>query len=445
MIVSDAAEIAGTRVTKDGYLAAVCRVARTGCQTYLGSEMGRPEPTITLYRPEEEVFSRDALNTFAHRPVTLSHPSAPVTADTWKATAIGMTGSDVLRDKEFISVPLVLMDGDAIEAVRAGTKQLSAGYTTDVEWSAGVAPDGTKYDGVMRSIRANHVAVVDRARAGPACKIGTDAAPPELPLTPGFDRAAAEAALAESRVGDTAAAPPTATIPPSSLNIGGKPVTAEHHTRAVTVDGFKFALSDQAADLVERLQRQVSDAAVAATAFKDEAARVADGLRGQIAAMTASHAEALSAKDGEVAALKATHAEALSAKDGEITAIKAQIPDAAAFDAALASRMACADEAGRVFGDGFDARGKSEPEMRRLAVSKRLGDAVASSMDDAAIGGAFRALVASAPAQAVAQPDPLRVAIAAGGAQAQDSDPRRTAYQEYVHFLENAHRAGKEG
>lgn len=444
MIVSDAVEIAGTRVTKDGYLAAVCRVARTGCQTYLGSEMGRPEATITLYRPEEEVFSRDALNTFAYRPVTLSHPSEPVTADTWKATAIGMTGSDVLRDKEFISVPLVLMDGEAIEAVRAGTKQLSAGYTTDVEWSAGVAPDGTKYDGVMRSIRANHVAVVDRARAGPACKIGADAAPPTLPLTPGFDRAAAEAALAESRVGDTAAAPPPTTIPTHSN--GGRAVP-DTNVRPVLLDGLTIHTNDAGAEAITRLQRQLSDAATAADAARAEAQRVADGLRGQIAAMTASHTEALSAKDGEIAALKATHAEALSAKDGEITAIKAQIPDAAAFDAALASRMACADEAARVFGDGFDPRGKSEAEMRRLAVSKRLGDAVAASMDDAAIGGAFRALVASAPAQAAApaQPDPLRVAIVAGGAQAQDGDPRRTAYQEYVHFLENAHRAGKEG
>ena len=52
-------------------------------------------------------------------------------------------------------------------------------------------------------------------------------------------------------------------------------------------------------------------------------------------------------------------------KEGELTATKALIPDAAALDAALASRMACADEASRVYGDGFDPRGKTEAEMRR--------------------------------------------------------------------------------
>lgn len=161
-----------TRRTADGYLLAAPRVARTGIQEYLGDELGRPDmPIVRVYRPEEEVFSKDALLSFGHRPVTIDHPPVLVDASNWKKYSAGQTDADVLRDGEYVRIPMMLMDKAAISDVESGKVELSAGYTADIDWTAGVTPDGQKYDAIQRNIRGNHIAVVDRARGGAALRI----------------------------------------------------------------------------------------------------------------------------------------------------------------------------------------------------------------------------------------------------------------------------------
>lgn len=74
---SDAVAISGTRTTNDGYLVADCRVARTGIQEYMGYELGDGKDAskvYRIYRPEDEVFKKDALQSYAYRPITLGHP-----------------------------------------------------------------------------------------------------------------------------------------------------------------------------------------------------------------------------------------------------------------------------------------------------------------------------------------------------------------------------------
>lgn len=163
----------GVTRTGDGYLVAVARVARTGVQEYSGAELGKPElDKVRLYRPEEEVFHKDAMHSFAHRPVTVDHPDVMLSASNWKKYAVGQTGEEVARDGEFVRVPLVLMDAAAISAVVDGKRQLSMGYVCDIKWEPGVTPTGEQYDAVQTSIRGNHLAVVSAARGGPSLKIG---------------------------------------------------------------------------------------------------------------------------------------------------------------------------------------------------------------------------------------------------------------------------------
>jgi hypothetical protein len=123
-----------------------------------------------VFRPADEVFNRDSLQTYAHRPVTMGHPEGYVTADTWKdSDSVGLTGEDVVRDGEFVRVPMVLMDKSAIEAVQDGdTDQLSMGYSMVLDEAA----SGDDYDATMRDIRSNHVAVVPLARGGSKLRIG---------------------------------------------------------------------------------------------------------------------------------------------------------------------------------------------------------------------------------------------------------------------------------
>lgn len=181
MQLFDTVTLDGIRRTQDGYLVADARVARTGIQLYTGKEVDpenknglRDKAVVRVYRPEEEVFAKDAMNSYAHRPVTDDHPSEQVTADNWKQFSVGQTGGDVVRDGEFVRVPLVLMDAAVIAKVEGGKRELSMGYDTQLKFQDGVTPGGEQYDAIQTNLRMNHLAVVSAARGGSHLKIGDD-------------------------------------------------------------------------------------------------------------------------------------------------------------------------------------------------------------------------------------------------------------------------------
>jgi hypothetical protein len=177
MLFADStAALEGYRITGDGYLVADVRFARVGIQTYSGLELDRAEMAIVgVYRPVQEVFSAAAMRSFAGRPVTIGHPLDAVSSNTWRQHSVGRMGEEITRDGDFVRGTVIVQDAAAIEMVKNGTRELSAGYQCDVQWEAGKTSDGRAFQAVQRSIRGNHVAIVDRARAGAACRIGVAA------------------------------------------------------------------------------------------------------------------------------------------------------------------------------------------------------------------------------------------------------------------------------
>lgn len=177
MHLNDRLTIDEKRRTRDGYLTVNARVARAGnVQLYTGAEVGKPEmATVRVYRPAEEVFDKSTMESFAHRPVTLGHPSQSVSAANWRDVAKGWSDGEVARDGEFIRVSMLLADADTIQAVENGTRELSMGYDCTLDWTSGVTASGESYDAVQRAIRSNHIAVVPRARGGSDLRIGDGA------------------------------------------------------------------------------------------------------------------------------------------------------------------------------------------------------------------------------------------------------------------------------
>ena len=58
---------ANVRITNDGYLVAMPRIARSGIQVYAGHEVCRPDlDRVRVYRPPEEVFHADAMLSLIH-------------------------------------------------------------------------------------------------------------------------------------------------------------------------------------------------------------------------------------------------------------------------------------------------------------------------------------------------------------------------------------------
>lgn len=176
MKFTDRATLTEPRETENGYLVGDVRCARTGIQQYLGVELGLPSmDIINVYRSPEEVFNKDSLASYPHKPMTSDHPVDDVTAENWKQFAGGDLGDEVLRDGEFVKVSFKMMDAGLIKDYRAGKREVSMGYTAEIEFEDGITPDGEPYQAIQKNIRINHIALVDQGRAGHDCRIGDSA------------------------------------------------------------------------------------------------------------------------------------------------------------------------------------------------------------------------------------------------------------------------------
>ncbi|MEG5263240.1 DUF2213 domain-containing protein [Pseudomonas sp. JDS28PS106] len=332
MILTDSVPVSGVRRTADGYLVAEARVARTGIQDYLGTEVDpdnkhglRDKPIVRVYRPESSVFHKDAMQSYAYRPMTNGHPGGDgVNSQNWKDLAIGQTGGDVVRDGQFVKVPLVLMDAKAIADFDAGKRELSMGYGAEVVFQDGTTDDGEHYDCYLGPMKMNHLSLEHRARGGEQLRIGDNKQP-----TPqgGHDMA-------------------------DSL-------------RTVIVDGLSVQTTDQGAQAIDKLTKQLTDAGV------------------NIKTLTDAHAVALAAKDAD-----------LAKKDAEIDSLKAKQLSDADIDKRVTARADLIGKA-KAIHDG-DYSGKSEGEIRKAVVIAKIGDAAIAGKSEAYIDARFDMLVEDA-------------------------------------------------
>jgi hypothetical protein len=151
--------------TPEGYL--VCKdvpIARTGIQKYRGMEFGGEDSNkiYNVERPEDEVFNKAALASFEGKPVVDEHPSEDVKPGNvlryLKGTCRNVhRGDGALSD--CIVADLIIYDDELIRKIEDGKRDISCGY--DCLWDPS---DEDTY--IQREIRGNHVAVVERGRAG---------------------------------------------------------------------------------------------------------------------------------------------------------------------------------------------------------------------------------------------------------------------------------------
>lgn len=134
-------------------------------------------------RDDADVLAAESLGTLGRKPVTLDHPvdnlgrRRLVTPETYKADAVGAVGELVqTTEGGYVVVSLAVMRADALEAIEAGTHELSCGYVCDVDKTAGVHPIYGAYDQRQINISYNHLAIVERGRAGESARLRMDAA-----------------------------------------------------------------------------------------------------------------------------------------------------------------------------------------------------------------------------------------------------------------------------
>lgn len=178
MKFTDAAQIGTVKRTSEGYLIANARALRTGVQEYYASEFGDTllddgfsgNDIVKVYRPEDSIKSPKSLQSLSHAPITIGHPDDDVSSENWHDLAVGEVSTGAQWDGNFISLPLILKDKRGTDAIESGTNQLSAGYSATLE-----RVKHTDYDYVMGPPVYNHIAIVDKARAGDEARIGDNA------------------------------------------------------------------------------------------------------------------------------------------------------------------------------------------------------------------------------------------------------------------------------
>lgn len=135
--------------------------------------------------------------------------------------------------------------------------------------------------------------------------------------------------------------------------------------RKLLVDGLTIETTEQGAQVVEKLQKQLQDAGVNLKNIQD------------------AHASALAAKDSE-----------LAKKDAEIDGLKAKVLNDAAIDKLVTERADLLALAVQI-ADG-DYTGKSPAEIRKAVVVAKLGDAAIAGKTEAYIDARFDLLVEDA-------------------------------------------------
>lgn len=155
---------------------AVTNISKANVCPYLGSEIPdwqrlglQPDKIYQLLRDPEEL--RKAAKTFNN--VQLLSEHSPVSAaDHQPDLVIGSTGTDAEFVYPYLKNSLVVWDADYIRAIGSGDqKELSSAYRYRADMTPGTF-QGARYDGVMRDIVGNHVALVKEGRAGTDVVVG---------------------------------------------------------------------------------------------------------------------------------------------------------------------------------------------------------------------------------------------------------------------------------
>ena len=187
-------EILEPERSSEGFLKVHGIVARTGVLYYQDAS-GKVRGELI---PPDELFAEDSLSTLGGKPLTDDHPrdakGAPilVTPANSAAHTRGTVGNDITGDRKagMVRITIDVHQAGAIGKIDAGKRELSSGRTIDrIDETPGVwdpqtqtywigaeatGRKGVRFDAIQRGFGHNHVALVDRGRAGKQVAIRMD-------------------------------------------------------------------------------------------------------------------------------------------------------------------------------------------------------------------------------------------------------------------------------
>lgn len=162
-----------------GFLIVDTNFTRAGIFDYLGDN----GQTIREYRSPEEVFSDASMNSLKFAPITAQvHPDAKVDVNNIKTVQVGMIGENIKRvtnnQGDFLAGKAIFTDKNEIDRIlakhsRGEDIQVSCGYRCLLTPEKGKVDEGA-FDAKQSNIIYNHLATVDKGRAGEYVKLKLD-------------------------------------------------------------------------------------------------------------------------------------------------------------------------------------------------------------------------------------------------------------------------------
>lgn len=162
----DSIPLSDTYFTPEGYLIDHPILTRVGIFEYR-----RPDGSIRReLRLPEEVFAQESLASYKGKPVILTHEAGMIDSDNVQQEQIGTILSEGTQDGDNVRAQIIIHDARKLDY---GLRELSLGYSLDLEEVPGEW-QGQPYDAIQRNIRVNHLALVEKARAGDSARLNID-------------------------------------------------------------------------------------------------------------------------------------------------------------------------------------------------------------------------------------------------------------------------------
>lgn len=295
----------------------------------------------------QELLSDSTVESANNKPVTDDHPPEMVTIDNTKKYMSGITSNNAHVKGNTLRVDMVISDKDLINDISSGKEELSIGFRTEVKNIAGDF-EGEHYDSQQTNIQINHIAVVDRGRAGHSIRLTGDSA---------------------------------------SMLIQDKRTETKMDTEIVRLDGREITVNSKDASFVKETDRKIykQDAAE-----NDEIAKlkatIAD-LKKQLAAAKSGKDDKGKDKESELAKSKAK----TDALEKELQDTKEKFSPEN-INKRVNNRVRLQQDAAEYLANDYDFADKSDRQIKVDAIKTVKKDFDDKNVTDGRIDGLFEAL-----------------------------------------------------
>lgn len=148
-------------------------LTKVGVFPYSGMQIDpslEPDKIYQVYRPEEELNCPECIESFKLVPWINEHVMLGAEGEgltpAEKKGVQGVIGEEVYFEDGYLKGNIKVFSEKLANLIESGKKELSIGYKCLYDIVPGVY-DGVRYDVIQRSIRGNHLALVEEGRAGP--------------------------------------------------------------------------------------------------------------------------------------------------------------------------------------------------------------------------------------------------------------------------------------